>query len=66
MAPIGRDATMTARFLDEAGFTSQVCDSSDSLCREFQHGCGLIFLTGEALVPRVLHDLVQCVKKQAP
>ncbi|HEX8235017.1 MAG TPA: ATP-binding protein [Abditibacteriaceae bacterium] len=66
LAPVGRDAAMTARFLSEAGLVPQVCDDSATLCCELQHGCGLAFLTGEALTPESLHDLVKSVKQQPP
>jgi PAS domain S-box-containing protein len=66
MAPVGRDAAMTARFLAEAGLTSHICDDISSLCPEIHHGCGLIFLTGEALTPEALRSLIDCATQQPP
>ncbi len=49
LAPTGRDAGMTARFLGEAGLSPQVCGTIEEMCREMLAGSGLAFLTGEAL-----------------
>lgn len=66
LAPVGRDAAMTARFLDEAGLAAHICRDGSALCCEMQHGCGLVFLTGEALSPDALHGLISCVGQQPP
>jgi PAS domain S-box-containing protein len=59
LAPTGRDALMSMHFLTEAKLHPVSCESIEVLAREFQQGCGLILLTGEALTiltARVLFD----------
>jgi signal transduction histidine kinase/ActR/RegA family two-component response regulator len=64
LAPIGRDAEMTARFLSEAGLHSKVCGSIEEMCREVLNGSGLAFLTGEALTIEALHCIVEALAQQ--
>jgi PAS domain S-box-containing protein len=64
VAPTGRDAEMTARFLGESGLECEAWPSLDSLCQKMQDGVGLIFLTGEALTPSALGCLVQSLAEQ--
>jgi signal transduction histidine kinase/CheY-like chemotaxis protein len=64
LAPTGRDAEMTARFLDEANLSSQICADIEEMCREMLAGCGLVFLTGEALTTEALQCLVEALAEQ--
>jgi PAS domain S-box-containing protein len=63
MAPIGRDATITARFLQEAGLAPVICDDITAL-RDSMSSAGLIFLTGEALTPQALPFLLAALERQ--
>lgn len=63
-APTGRDATMTARFLTEAGLSSKVCGDIYELCREVLIGSGLVFLTGEVLTGEALTCLTEALAQQ--
>ncbi len=64
LAPTGRDAAMSARFLGEAGLHSQVCGSIEELCGEILAGSGLAFLTGEALTTEALRCLIEVLAQQ--
>lgn len=64
LAPIGRDAAMTARFLTEAGLSPQVCGTIEELCREILVGSGLAFITGEALTTEALWCLTEALAQQ--
>lgn len=64
LAPTGRDALMTARFLNEAGLPAQVCATIEEMCREILDGAGLAFLTGEALTTEALRCLTEALADQ--
>ena len=64
LAPTGRDAAMTARFLTGAGLSSKVCGDIQELCREILTGSGLIFLTGEVLTNEALTCLIEALAQQ--
>ncbi len=64
LAPVGRDASLTARFLTEAGLSSEVCPSIEELCHRMLAGAGLVFITGEALTPEALQCLVEALAWQ--
>lgn len=64
LAPTGRDAAMTARFLSEANLPAQVCGGIEDMCREILAGCSLAFLTGEALTTEALRCLIEVLTQQ--
>lgn len=64
LAPTGRDAAMTARFLDEASLPAKVCNTIEELCEEVTNGSGLAFLTGEALTKEALRCLIEALAEQ--
>jgi signal transduction histidine kinase/CheY-like chemotaxis protein len=64
LAPTGRDASMTARFLSEAGLQAKVCGTIEELCEDVINGAGLAFLTGEALTKEALRCLVEALAEQ--
>ncbi|HEX9960685.1 MAG TPA: PAS domain-containing protein [Pyrinomonadaceae bacterium] len=66
LAPTGRDAELTARFLGEAGLTSKICGSLGELCREISENAGAVFLTGEALEPENVSILTFTLHNQPP
>jgi len=59
LAPIGRDAAMTARHLQDAGLRAEACGDIEELCEETRAGAGMIFLTGEALT----FEAMQCLRE---
>ncbi|HEY0375860.1 MAG TPA: ATP-binding protein [Pyrinomonadaceae bacterium] len=64
LAPTGRDAALTARFLDESGLPWEICGSIEELCQQLLDGAGLISLTGEALTPAALLCLAEALAGQ--
>jgi signal transduction histidine kinase/ActR/RegA family two-component response regulator len=64
LAPTGRDATLTARFLGNEGLPWEICGSIEELCQKLLVGAGLAFLTGEALTPEALLCLTEALAEQ--
>ncbi len=64
LAPTGRDAEMTARYLLEAGLRAETCGHIEELCEETREGAGMIFLTGEALTSEAMRCLVESLAQQ--
>ncbi|HZB45669.1 MAG TPA: hypothetical protein VE360_10515, partial [Pyrinomonadaceae bacterium] len=66
LAPTGRDAELTSRFISGAGHAAEVCGSVAELCRRVNEGAGLAFLTDEALAPDAVPRIVEALAAQAP
>lgn len=66
LAPTGRDALLTARFLSDAGLVSAICAGIEDFRRELSEGAGLIFLTEEALIPETIAPLIGTLREQPP
>ncbi len=64
LAPTGRDAELTARFLRDASLVSHECVTIDELCREMHRGAGVVFLTEESLTNRSLGFLARTLNAQ--
>ncbi|MDQ4120937.1 MAG: ATP-binding protein [Acidobacteriota bacterium] len=64
LAPTGRDAEITARVLAEAGLKPEVCKSAFEINPKMLENAGLIFLTGEALTPETMPDLIAALAAQ--
>src|ERR1051325_712516 len=64
LAPTGRDAALTARFIGDAGLTAHICASVEELCERMHAGAGLAFITGEALTPDAMLCLVAALSAQ--
>ncbi|HWT00762.1 MAG TPA: ATP-binding protein [Pyrinomonadaceae bacterium] len=64
LAPTGRDAALTARFLEGGGLPSDTCGSVEELCQKLQEGAGLVFLTGEALTREAMLCLAEALGRQ--
>ncbi len=64
LAPIGRDAAMTARHLQDAGLRAEACGDIEELCEEARAGAGMIFLTGEALTFEAMQCLLESLAGQ--
>jgi PAS domain S-box-containing protein len=63
LAPIGRDAAITARFLHEASLAAVICGDMEVLCACLPTA-GVVFLTGEALTPEAAACLFDTLKVQ--
>ena len=48
LAPIGRDASVAAALIGEAGFEAGICDDIAALTREIAGGAGLAVIAPEA------------------
>ena len=67
LAPTGRDALLTERFLNDAGLSTLVCAGVEDFQRKFNaDGGGLIFLTGEVLMPQTTPVLIETLRGQPP
>jgi PAS domain S-box-containing protein len=66
LAPIGRDAVMTARVLSNIKLKPEICANAEELCRKIKEDAGLVFLTGEALTPETMSILVETLLRQPP
>ena len=64
LAPTGRDAALTARFLGESGLPWEICGRIEELCRKMLDGAGLVFLAGEVLTQEALQCLVAALAHQ--
>ncbi|HJU53644.1 MAG TPA: ATP-binding protein [Pyrinomonadaceae bacterium] len=64
LAPTGRDAALTARFLDESGLPWEIFEHIEELCQKMLDGAGLVFLTGEALTPEAMVCLGEALAAQ--
>jgi PAS domain S-box-containing protein len=64
LAPTGRDAALTARFLGEGGLHSEVCAAIEEMCHKMLDGAGVVFLAGEVLTQDALFCLVEALGQQ--
>jgi PAS domain S-box-containing protein len=64
LAPTGRDAAISLRFLTESNLHAVTCNSVQTLSAELQEGCGVILLAGEALTTSSFQVLAGAVTSQ--
>jgi PAS domain S-box-containing protein len=57
LAPRGRDATIAADMLREAGFNAEVCNSLPGLIEELDLGAAFVVVTEEAIATSDVHSL---------
>ena len=65
LAPMGRDAQLTAGILRSAGLDAEVCAGMDDLARESAEGAGCSVLTEEALSGSDVKVLADALRRQA-
>jgi len=53
LAPIGRDAEVACRLLQEAGHAAQVTQTIEALAKQIDEGSGMAIIADEALLPYV-------------
>lgn len=63
-APVGNDASMTARVLASAGFATLICASLDELAADLRCGCGAVLLTEEAVIRNDVTRLREALDEQ--
>lgn len=66
LAPTGRDAPLICDALAAAKMTGHVCTSVETLCDEFDAGCGAVVIAEEALSPHLRERFHASLSRQAP
>ena len=66
LAPMGRDARLTAGILSSAGLDAQVCETMEALARDAGVGAGCALLTEEALSSSNVKVLARALRRQPP
>ena len=64
LAPMGRDASVAAALIREAGFHANVCSDIASLAHEIESGAGLAVIADEAVKTADLRVLVEWLNAQ--
>jgi signal transduction histidine kinase/ActR/RegA family two-component response regulator len=64
LAPTGRDASMTSKYLAEGGMLAETCDGMKELCGKLSVGAGAALISEEALTPEAMRCLVQALAGQ--
>ena len=64
LAPVGRDAVLTASVLDGGGVEALVCSDVHELYRNLLNGAGAAVMTEEALIGQDISGLVDWVARQ--
>ena len=64
LAPTGRDGDLTARVFGDHRLQAEVCGGSQELAAKLAGGAGLLFITEEALTPKVMQVLVKGLEQQ--
>ena len=66
LAPRGRDASVAAALIREAGYHAQICSDLAALAREIEVGAGLAVIADEAIKTADLRDLAHWLNSQPP
>ena len=66
LAPIGRDAVLLARTLEDAGIDTAIARESDMLLQMMAGGFGAIIVADEAMSAPSLHQLTHWLSSQPP
>src|SRR5436190_878599 len=64
LAPTGRDAELTARFLADTSLVAHVCITIDEVCEQMEQGAGVVLLTEESLRTRSVAFLARALMSQ--
>ena len=64
LAPVGRDASVAAALIKEAGYYANICADLDALMHEIQSGAGLAVIADEAIKTADLRGLVRWLNDQ--
>ena len=64
LAPKGRDATVAAALIREAGYHAQACGDLPALLGEIEEGAGLAVIADEAIKTADLRSLVNWLNDQ--
>jgi signal transduction histidine kinase/ActR/RegA family two-component response regulator len=66
LAPVGRDAEVTAEILGKGDFETAICEDVDALCRGLVEGAGLVLMTAEALTNDGMTKVASVLNAQPP
>jgi signal transduction histidine kinase/response regulator RpfG family c-di-GMP phosphodiesterase len=66
LAPVGRDAEVTAEILGKGDFQTTICEDVDALCRGLEEGAGLVLMTAEALTTDSMARVAAVLDAQPP
>ena len=66
LTPSGRDASLVARALEQAGIRALVCESGEALASRVAFGAGAALMAEEALTPALLARLREVLAAQRP
>ncbi len=64
LAPTGRDASLTGKYLSEAGVRAEPCARMEELCEKLVAGAGAAVVSEEALTPEALSCLLEALSRQ--
>ncbi len=64
LAPIGRDASVAAALIREAGYYANICDDLAALMHEIEGGAGLAVIADEAIKTADLRGLMRWLNDQ--
>jgi PAS domain S-box-containing protein len=64
LAPVGRDASIAAALIKEAGYYANICADLAALMREIESGAGLAVIADEAIKTADLRGLVRWLNDQ--
>ena len=64
LAPIGRDAEVACRLLQEAGHAAQVTQTIEALAKQIDEGSGMAIIADEALLDADLRPLIEALANQ--
>jgi PAS domain S-box-containing protein len=66
LAPIGRDADLTAGALAKAGLETHSCPKVEDLCECIEEGAAVVIVGEEALTESAIECIAQVLRQQAP
>jgi signal transduction histidine kinase/CheY-like chemotaxis protein len=64
LAPVGRDAALLARVLEDARMKPSTCTDADELSRALREGASSVLMTEEALTPEIVTALLDAADAQ--
>ncbi|HEX8474164.1 MAG TPA: ATP-binding protein [Pyrinomonadaceae bacterium] len=64
LAPTGRDASLTGKYLAEAKMSAEACAGMEELCQKFSEGAGAALISEEAFTPEALECLLEALGGQ--
>ncbi|HZH33206.1 MAG TPA: HAMP domain-containing sensor histidine kinase, partial [Pyrinomonadaceae bacterium] len=66
LAPTGRDASLTGKYLAEMGMTVEPCGEMEFFCQKLAEGAGAGIISEEALNPEAMKCLLDALGNQPP